>query len=163
MKSSEFLFQAFHPIKIHPPRPIKITEAGQLASPRRCILNGDSHSSGIDTTAYEIAQLVTILVSRCTRLNDVHRKTGENRRKPIPGLSWPRRNVVARHTKKGPSLRTVTTNYSAMQTEKTNELSWRKERGQECRIMSREETVRWSEFVSFEFMSKGSRDYHSNR
>lgn len=34
-KSSEFLFQAFHSIKIHPPRPIKITEAGQVASPRR--------------------------------------------------------------------------------------------------------------------------------
>lgn len=52
------------------------------------------------------------------RLNDVHRKTGENRRKP-GALVVP--NVVARHTKKGPVPRAVTTNYSAMQTEKTNE------------------------------------------
>lgn len=51
------------------------------------------------------------------RLNDVHRKTGENRRKP-GALVVP--NVVARHTKKGPVPRAVTTNYSAMQTEKTS-------------------------------------------
>lgn len=156
-KSSEFLFQAFHSIKIHPPRPIKITEAGQVASPRRSPMctkrwfafKRHRHDSVRDRATRDDPR-------GCGWTTSIEKPGKIVENPPFRG-SWTCHGRSA--YEKRARLRTMTTNCSATQTEKKRTSTrgpTRKEQQLACASTLRELNL----FLIIYVQEYASRDYY---